>query len=260
MPEPTSDLLDQARTAALRYRAPEEARLSGYRPIGPDFPGMGQHWVNAFLLLRGGTDPSQPPFLTYLDTPSGTVLTGLALGRVVAPDEVSTIGAGREEHALGHSHDSAWHDHSGTIDEELLALSPDAARHAGPGEFRLSMLHLWTDLENPEGPFAQDNWAIPYRRLGLPIPESPTADEGKALFLASGGDRYYRTLIDALAQLGPEESRAVDAALSRHRAIVEGQVATASPLEIARVWPSLWAEVRAGVTPAHWGAIEALSR
>jgi hypothetical protein len=210
---------------------------------------MGQHWVNAFILLRGGADPTQPPFLTYLDTPSGTVLTGLALGRVLSPADGGT----------GHAHDSAWHDHSGTIDEELLAINPNAARHAGPGEFRLSMLHLWTDLENPDGPFAQDNWAVPFTRLGLPVPDVPSAHAGKALFLASGGDRYYRNLIDALVTLGPEESRAVDMALARHRDLVQRRIAVSGPVEVAELWPSLWEGIRHGVSADHWGAIEELS-
>lgn len=42
---------------SLRDR--HQAAVIGYRPIGPDFPGMGEHWISVPLLLDGSIDPAR---------------------------------------------------------------------------------------------------------------------------------------------------------------------------------------------------------
>lgn len=259
-----------ASRAALRFERLDEAMLSGYRAVGPDLPGAGRHWVNAYLLMRDGLNPERPPFLTYVDTPSGSELVGVALGRVLlggeSPDDLP----------LAH----AWHEHSGTVDEELLVLDPstdgdstphDVQVHAsveGGGEPRLTMLHIWT-VESPEGPFALDNWTLPFRRIGLTPPPSPDALRGRAAYLASGGEVYYRDLIAGLVALGPKEAEAVDDALHkagqavRHWADEMGRSgAVPSPdalLLLDDVWTSLWRRIEDAVPSGAWTVIAPLA-
>lgn len=172
---------------------------------------MGEHWLNPYFVIRSGLDPKRPAVLTYLQAPQGRILTGAAFIRVLAPDEASP-----EFPFAG-----VWHDHSGTVDEETLALNPAAARHGSHEDFRVSMLHVWTELENPAGRFAQDNWVVPFVRLGLPVPRSAGPAAGKAVFLASGGDAYHVTLVKALVKLDPDRQVRLGRELARH----QGEVA-----------------------------------
>lgn len=256
-----ADFLEQARSAARSLGTPEEASLAGYVPVGPDFPGMGAHWVNPYILMRDGTDPGRPPVLTYLTDPDGIRLTGLAYARIVRPGEKPP----------DFPYPGAWHDHGGTVDEELLALNPQSALDPRPDEPRLAMVHVWTDLENPDGIFSQDNWRVPFVRLGLPAPENPTPRAGKALFLASGGDEYYLDLVDTAGELDERERDGIAEVLTEHRRIVEDLLKTAdegrSDASTSRalqsgleeVWSSLWSGIEGRVRPVTWERIRSLS-
>ena len=45
--------VDLVRVATDRYHDRARAVADGYRLIGRDFPGMGEHWVNVGLLFDG---------------------------------------------------------------------------------------------------------------------------------------------------------------------------------------------------------------
>lgn len=253
--------LEDVRASVGRFEDPDEAILSGYRPLGPDFPGMGEHWLNGTLALRGHLDPESPPVLTFLETPEGRVLTGAAFLTVLAPGEPPPA----------FPFPGAWHDHSGTVDEETLALSPASALHPGPGEPRIAMLHVWTHLGHPRDPFAQDNWVVPFVRLGLPVPVAPSAEAGKALFLASGGDLYYHRLVTTVATLSTEQSRGVARVFADGRRKVEGLLDGRHHDEdsieedelldrLEGIWHTLWLEISAEVPPEAWPSVELLGR
>ncbi len=251
----TAALLASVRRAAARFADSEEARLAGYRPLGPDFPGMGDHWIHGFRMVRGGEDPAHPPVLTYLRTPEGYRFTGVAFVRILLPGEDTPRWP----------YPGAWHDHSGSVDEETLALNPHAGPHAGTDEPRLAMLHAWVGLENPDGVFAQDNWAVPFVRLGLPVPSNPSPAMGKALFLASGGDAYYLGLIDALVELPEERRRAVGEVLAAAAAEVEAWMegyaedgVGAGPAWLEGHWSALWEGIRRSVGEEAWARLEPL--
>jgi hypothetical protein len=252
----TAALLASVRHAAARFADPEEARLAGYRPLGPDFPGMGDHWIHGFRMVRGGEDPAHPPVLTYLRTPEGYRFTGVAFARILLPGEDPPQWP----------YPGAWHDHSGSVDEETLALNPHSGPHAGAGEPRLAMLHAWVGLENPDGVFAQDNWAVPFARLGLAAPARPTAAMGKALFLASGGDGYYLGLIEALVELPEDRRRALVEALGASAGAVRdwierektGEVG-AGPEWLEDQWRTLWREIRRSVGDGAWVLVQPLA-
>ena len=58
-----ANFVTRARAGTEALRDPEAARLAGYHPVGPDFPGMGRHWIHTALILRPVPDPAQPPVL-----------------------------------------------------------------------------------------------------------------------------------------------------------------------------------------------------
>ena len=53
--------------------------------------------------------------------------------------------------------------------------------------------------------FAADNWAIPYLRVGMQLPDAPDA-AAKALALVSGGADYFSRCVTAAVPLNPNSS------------------------------------------------------
>lgn len=299
--EPAATGERQARTRAFvsrverairDFRDRDAAIRHGYRRIGPDFPGMGEHWVNPGRVLAGGVDPAAPQILTYVEVRGIPYLTGAAFALPLAEDEEPP------EEPVGRE---PWHDHGGSIDEEALILESPHTMDAGDGGPRLAMFHTWTWPPNPDGPLAQNNWALPWVRLGLTPPESPDPAVARALSLLGGGEAYYRTLLERAAGLYPTDpglhhgavGRPADSARPRstgssgaaergsararpsrpdvqviHTAveragrraldIVRRTSDSARTLdrrqtrELAAVWRGLWRDLREGVTPESW--------
>lgn len=236
-----------------------EAIQHGYRKVGPDFPGMGEHWVNPGRVLSGGVDASRPQILTYVEVDGVARLTGAAFAVPLAEHE--SVPEGPVDPA-------AWHDHEGSLDEEALVLeSPHSAGH-GSGGPRLAMFHVWLWPENPGGPFAQNNWALPWVRVGVPPPARTDPELARALSLAGGGEAYYRMLLtraaglerppaEEVSQRGFIESavsraaRRVEEALgSRDRA--EGPLDPREVEDLRRSWIDLWAELERDLHPDVW--------
>jgi hypothetical protein len=247
---PSAEFVARARAATDRYHDRDAAILDGYRLIGGDFPGMGEHWVHIGRLFDGEYDPERPEFLSYVNVKGQPQLLGVAYGLPLLDGEVPPEEpAGRE----------AWHDHRGTLDEETFVPHHHMAGHGSAGP-RLAMVHAWIWLPNPDGLFAADNWAIPYLRLGLKVPEQADAAAGKALSLATGGDvAVSQVVVAALRASGREESAGVPGAIRRARRRVEDAVVRDTeagalrPEAIAAlggVWRDLWDEIEASVDPA----------
>ena len=245
-PSPTFE--DRVRAATARFRDRQAAILAGYRLIGEDFPGMGEHWVNIGLLFDGRYDPDRPEFLSYVVIDGKPCLTGVAYGLPLLAGELPPEApAGR----------SAWHDHAGTIDGETLLPHHHQADHAEHGP-RLAMLHAWVWLPNPEGTFAADNWALPYFRLGRTPPPGAPAAAGRALSLVTGGDGHLARAVKAADPLPAERQRLVDDAIARARAEVEGilrgrpgtELAAADAGRLEATWSALWREI-AGLLPVE---------
>ena len=63
-----ADELEAGALRALeRYRDAAQASLDGYRIVGPDFPGMGTHWIHGPSLLSSDVDEDRPSVLSYTD-------------------------------------------------------------------------------------------------------------------------------------------------------------------------------------------------
>jgi hypothetical protein len=80
-------------------------------------------------------------------------------------------------------------------------------------------MHAWTALQNPQGSFAADNWALPYLRARRAVPNHADAAAGRALSLTVGGDVFVRNLLtDANLRTSSNATpidSAIDAARSR---------------------------------------------
>ena len=241
----------RARAGTEALRSPDGARLAGYHPVGPDFPGMGRHWIHTSLILRPTPDAAQPPVLEYAEINGTATLVGVAYAVLVNSD---TAPAALPVPA------SAWHFHQGTVDEESFLRSHAAVTHMMPGRPgpRLAVVHAWIWLDNPDGLLATDNWALPYARLGLRVPANGSRDAAQALALAAGdgGRMYLEALIHAVGQPSDSETTALAAVVRRHQAEARAHTPRAEALEAC--WLALWTDVKAVVRPEVWERLQAL--
>ena len=204
---PEADAFLAAVRESLRaFRDPAQALAAGFRPLGPDMPHMGQHWVHPGRAVSRDLDPSRPSMLTYLDVGGRPVLTGAAftvpLGPGHAPPTFPSAGA--------------WHAHGGRLMDEAFGLAPHAADD--DRQPRLAMLHAWTGVANPDGVWAADNWALPFVRGGYAVPEAVPPAAGRAVALAVGYAGFFRQAVERAAAPTASERATVDAVLSRHQA------------------------------------------
>jgi hypothetical protein len=234
-----------ARAGTVRYRDHNLAVLDGYRRIGRDFPGMGEHWIRVSLVFDGVFDASRPEVLNYITIDGTRHLLGVAYAvPLLDSEQPPESPAGRD----------AWHDHSRTINDETILPRHMHGSSGGTGS-RLAMLHAWIWSSNPDGVFAADNWAIPFLRLELAAPVGITAAMGKALSLAAGGREYFELAIVAGATLAPADQilvkRAMDDAQntveSLVRALKAGQNGLAGE-RLAQVWAQVWADMESVVS------------
>ncbi len=244
-----AEFLAHGRAATARYRDRSVAIADGYRLLGPDFPAMGEHWINPGLLLDGRFDAAQPAVLSYATFDGRPTLLGVAYAFPLGPGEAPPPFPGH-----------GWHDHVGSIDEESVLLNHIVSGHGHQPGVRVAMLHAWLWLENPAGVFESDNWALPFTRLGLEVPAAFPTGAAKALSLASGSDLYYLMLLRALAQPTTAEETAAQELLTRYRGLVEAWLsARPSPqsllsaaelAEVSTLWTELWRQIDSRLRPA----------
>jgi hypothetical protein len=190
------------------------ASAAGYRRIGPDFPGMGEHWLHPRVLLSGRVDANEPTILIYATIAGRSRLLG-------AGYVVTTRGSARADGVPGWP--EAWHEHSGLLSDES-GVSPGASE---PSATHVWVLHVWTALANPGGRYAPDNWALPFARAGLASPDRADADAARAVALATTGDEYLRALLTDAGLRDTLNTARVDAANAAARANASAVVARA---------------------------------
>ncbi|MEJ2541335.1 MAG: hypothetical protein P8188_15435 [Gemmatimonadota bacterium] len=275
-PESREAFLARARAAGARFRDRRVAIREGYRRLGPDFPGMGEHWVHPGRVVSGKVVAEEPPVLSYVAVGGEPVLTGVAWTVPLFPGERPP------PNPLG---DRVWHDHSGTLDEEALLLdSPRTHQHAsaahqgpvglpeggsGEGRPRLSMVHAWLWAPNPDGLLAQNNWTLPYLKAGLRPPEAVDAGVARALSLGGSGAEYYQTLLVRAAGAGErdreiitrrvrEASLRVDQVVDRRtgadpdRALDPPRLQQDDQARLEAEWARLWAALEAELSREAW--------
>ena len=242
----SSDLLDQAKKATAIYADRREAIAAGYRKVGRDLPSMGEHWLSPKRLVDGKFDVSDPQVLTYVMIDGRPVLTGVVYaipltGHEKAPD---TFGA-----------EAVWHEHNGPIDEEaLLPLHHTAPSHIHEGT-RVAFLHAWIHAPHSDGVFGAENWAIPFFRLGLPVPEKFTNATARALSLMNVGRTYFRDLLN-----NPATEKSLDDAAAAVSAIATGAqrdhraLTDAELRRLDAVWTELLGKVQ--MVAGHEGVVQ----
>ena len=246
------------RVASDRFQDIRNAVAAGYRQVGPDFPGMGEHWVNIRQVIQRDLDLTKPAVLSYLKIGDERKLTGVAYTWPLVPGEEPP-----EFIAPG-----LWHTHAGSIDEETLVLNPRGMHHGGGDQPRLAMIHAWVWVDNPAGVFEQDNWALPFLRIGLPVPEKIPPQAGKALFLLTDGAEYYMNLIQLAGNPSEDESDAIRAIVVETSSKVSGwrdSVENATPVSngdmeyLSECWIEMWGEIQAVADDQLWSKIEPLA-
>jgi hypothetical protein len=195
--------------------------------------------------------------LSYLRVNGKPILTGVAYARPVQ----------RGETPPPFVLPGLWHFHSGSIDEETLLLNPRSMDHGSADQPRLAMVHAWIWMENPGGLFAQDNWALPFRRLGLPVPDMVPPQASKALFLLSDGVDYYARLVETAGTPTDADRAAVQRVLERYHARVQRRYQTMRDANavteddvswLASQWQAIWGALKENVSPALWAQIKML--
>ena len=237
LPPEQAAFLATVRESLRGFEDQARALAAGFRPLGPDMPHMGQHWVHPGRAVSRDLDPSRPSMLTYLDVGGRAVLTGAAF----------TVPVGPGESPPAFPSPGAWHAHGGRLMDEAFGLAPHAA--ADDRRPRLAMLHAWTGVDNPDGVWAADNWALPFVRGGYAVPAAVPPAAGRAVALAVGYGPFFRQAVERAAAPTASERAAVDAVLSRHRARIRAvldQTTAGAPPDadaLAERWAALWADL-----------------
>lgn len=250
------DFLAEVERASRRFESVDSAIAAGYRKLGPDFPGMGEHWIHPGLVIAGALDPARPPVVAYTSFGTERRLVGVAYTRVLGPDE---------DPPAGPFPPAAWHDHTGGVDEESLLLAGPASMHPPESGFRLAMVHVWTTVANPEGVLAQNNWGLPFHRAGLDVPGDVSSEAARALSLAGVGSAFYEQLLREGIGLRGEELQVAIAAFesgaSAVRAWLDGEDlaraenpagedgARSATAELEEVWAGVWRALDEGLGP-----------
>ncbi len=167
---------------------------SGFRPLRvrrvrmlEDLsPFQGQHWIHRRRVLDPEYRLDEPGFAMYVPIDGTWQLVGVAYSQRLAEGELVPEGLGGVA--------AGWHLHQGCFDVpgEGVTLADGAddcrARGGTPTPRQTAMVHVWTDVPSPEGPFAHDNPALPYLAVGLTPPGS-----------TDWADAAFRTRARALA-------------------------------------------------------------
>jgi hypothetical protein len=203
-------LAAEAARGSAKYADRRAAAADGYRRVGPDFPGMGEHWLNTQMLLSGKIDAKRPTILIYANVAGAPKLLGAGFVTTTVGDEMAGVPGWPDK----------WHEHSGLLVDES-GVAPSASAQVGT---HVWVLHAWTILANPGGQYAPDNWALPFVRAELDVPTHADADASRALAMLNGGDVYLRdVLTDAGMRTGARTS-SVDSVLATARTRVASLV------------------------------------
>lgn len=249
LPITIDSLISQAASDTKVFADRRSAVDAGYRRVGADFPGMGEHWLNVRALLDGTIDPARPTLLIYADVRGRPTLLGVGFAVATHGDSAPSDLPGWPEN---------WHEHSGLLSEESGARLGHSSE---PSDTHLWVMHVWTMLDNPHGTFAADNWALPYLRAGRAIPAHVDAAASRGLALTVGGDEFVRSLLADAGFRTADNARVVDSLIdaARSRALASGDDQSLSAAwralhdDVARTLGTRAAEL---LEPTHTGIHE----
>jgi hypothetical protein len=214
--EALDSLTMMAARLTARYADRRVAVADGYRRLGVDFPGMGEHWLNPSALLRDTIDPARPALLMFATIGGKPQLLGVGFVTRTRGDSAANVPGWPD----------AWHEHSGLVSDESGA----APSRSGEDGTHIWVMHAWTGLENPAGRYAPDNWNLPFARLNMAPPPGTDADVGRALALISGGDAYLSAVLTDANLVTRSNAGSVNSAIAaaRERVLAIADRASAS--------------------------------
>jgi hypothetical protein len=238
----TTSFLDAGRAGTSKYRSSDAAVADGFKPVGTEFPFMGEHWVNLPRVLENSFDPAQPSVLIYVHGRRGRELAGVGYTALLAVGEKPPVSPAPE---------NAWHEHNGSVVEESLPGLHDKSGHDGghtsghngghdgvnggvKDGLRLAVMHAWIWTENPEGVFVTDNRALPFAREGTP-PRALSIEALRGLTLAQDSAGYYRQTLRTSLQMTDAE----DLQLTRILSDLRPSPASGDE-QLAVSWQQLW--------------------
>jgi hypothetical protein len=157
----TVEQLAAARKATAKYHDVRAAEADGYRPIGPNVPGMGVHYVR-----EGESKPfsiDEPPILLYEKDPTTASLRLVGVSYlVVAPSGADGQPASSPfPKAL-----ASWHKHNNVcvLPDNRASVELTEAQCTGRGgRFTAEtswMVHAWIWKDSPAGVFSPTNPAV----------------------------------------------------------------------------------------------------
>lgn len=240
-------LADATARDIARFADRRAAVAAGYRRVGTDFPGMGEHWVHPAALVAGTIDARRPTMLSYATIAGRYTLLGAGFIVRTSGDERADV-PGWPAH---------WHEHSGLLAEASGVRS--SARPTDQTSTHIWILHIWTALPNPSGRYDADNWALPFARAGISAPLSIDHDAGQAAGLAVGaGDAYLRSALTVTGLRTSRNEGRVDAEISiatgaaamvLQRSRDGGTLTATNADDLRRIWSSLRDRLRALIGP-----------
>lgn len=268
--DPLDSLAEATARGIARFADRRAAIAAGYRRIGTDFPGMGEHWLHPGALLSRRIDPERPTMLAYATLDGRVTLLGAGYVITTRGDSATNAPGWPQE----------WHEHSGLLADEsgaggaAPATRPHeqfAAHAAGAGgasgmmardplATRVWVLHIWTALPNPDGRYTPDNWTLPFARAAIAAPSMVDPDIGRAFSLGvGGGDEYLRRVLTDAGLRTPAAAAGVDRAITdaravatavQARALARGSVAPSDLQLLTRSWETLARQLRGMLGPA----------
>lgn len=232
-----------AKIAAAKYRTQATAIADGFRPVGVEFPAMGEHWVSLQRVMANTIDPALPSVLIYVTVNGRPTLGGVGYTDLLRPGEPLPQSPAP----------NFWHEHNGSVAEESFPLRHQMGQPSNADDrnaIRLAILHLWTEIPNDAGVFVADNWRLPLQRLGASLRLSASALQ--AIALAQDETGYYALMLRVALRATDREEAIIDRVLAGTRATAVKQVATlrasssghqsasVNDNALANVWESLW--------------------
>jgi hypothetical protein len=157
----TTEQLTAARKATAKYHDVRAAEADGYRPIGPNVPGMGVHYVR-----QGESKPfaiDEPPILLYEKDPTTGSLRLVGVSYlVVAPSGAD----GQPATSPFPKALASWHKHNNVcvLPDNSASVELTEAQCTGRGgRFTVEtswMVHAWIWKDSPTGVFSPTNPAV----------------------------------------------------------------------------------------------------
>jgi len=219
-------VLVEARRAAALIPDTAAARAAGYIPIEemgiPDRnPFQGQHWYNGKLADTLAAARLESPAFVMFAPVNGTLQRiAVAYSARLRLEAAPPPGLGEDSTVMWHSHVLCGF--TAPSGRPVVDQVPDTAvcraRGGTPRPRKTIMVHVWTDVSNPEGLYGHDNPALPFIVLGL-TPPAVKSRASRELALALGESYGARIENGYLIEQASENAALVDS-LRAHRAAI----------------------------------------